>query len=125
MGISFDNSKPIYLQLMDYFFQQICNGSLTPGQKLPSVRETAVEVGVNPNTVQRTYAEMERKGIVEARRGQGSFVTEDKMIIKQLRSEISEQYVSTFVVYMQNNGFTDAEIIEQVKEALNKSNGER
>jgi GntR family transcriptional regulator len=125
MSLPFDNSKPIYLQLMDYFFQQICNGSIIPGQKLPSVRETAVEVGVNPNTVQRTYAEMERKGIVEARRGQGSYVTENESIITQLRSEISEQYVSTFIAYMQNNGFTETEIIEQVKVALNKSNNER
>ncbi|MCT8137938.1 GntR family transcriptional regulator [Anaerobacillus sp. CMMVII] len=123
MSVSFDNSKPIYLQLMDYFFQQICNGSLIPGQKLPSVRETAVDVGVNPNTVQRTYAEMERKGIVEARRGQGSFVTDNEVVIKQLRSEISEQYITTFITYMLNNGFSEAEIIEQVKVALKKSNG--
>lgn len=123
MNLSFDNSKPIYLQLMDYFFQQICNGSIKPGHKLPSVRETAALAGVNPNTVQRTYAEMERRGIVEARRGQGSFVTEDERLIKELRSEVSEQYVTTFIAYMQNNGFTEEEILEQVKSALNKSNG--
>lgn len=123
MNLSFDNSKPIYLQLMEYFFQQICNGSIKPGQKLPSVRETAVLAGVNPNTVQRTYAEMERRGIVEARRGQGSFVTEDELVIKELRSEISEQYVTTFIAYMQGNGFTKEEILEQVKATLNKSNG--
>ncbi|OIJ11170.1 GntR family transcriptional regulator [Anaerobacillus alkalidiazotrophicus] len=121
MNVSFDNSKPIYLQLMDYFFQQICNGSIEPGEKLPSVRETAVEVGVNPNTVQRTYAEMERLQVVVAKRGQGSFVTEDKTIIKRLRSEISEQYVGKFVTYMKNNGFTEEEIIEQVSVALKKS----
>lgn len=121
MGISFDNSKPIYLQLMDYFFQKICNGSLKPGDKLPSVRETAVEVGVNPNTVQRTYAEMERKGVVIAKRGQGSFVTEEKSVIQALRTEISEQYVNTFIAYMQNNGFSDEEIMEQVQNALKKS----
>ncbi|RXI97844.1 GntR family transcriptional regulator [Anaerobacillus alkaliphilus] len=124
MKVSFDNSKPIYLQLMDYFYQQICNGTINPGQKLPSVRETAVEAGVNPNTVQRTYAEMERSGIVEAKRGQGSFVTVDETIIKQLRETISEQYVTTFVVYMQNNGFSETEIIEQVKTALERSRGE-
>jgi GntR family transcriptional regulator len=120
MSVSFDNSSPIYLQLMDYFFQQICSGSLKPGEKLPSVRETAVQVSVNPNTVQRTYAEMERRGIVEARRGQGSYVTEDEVRIKKLRSEISEQFVTKFVIHMQNNGFTEKEIIEQVKVALQK-----
>ncbi|OIJ12776.1 GntR family transcriptional regulator [Anaerobacillus arseniciselenatis] len=125
MSVTFDNSKPIYLQLMDHFFQQICSGSLKLGEKLPSVRETAVSVGVNPNTVQRTYQEMERKGVVVAKRGQGSFVTEDESMIKQLRSEISEEYVNKFVVYMQNNGFSEAEILERVKIALQSSNGER
>ncbi len=121
MKVTFDNSKPIYLQLMDYFYQQICNGTINPGQKLPSVRETAVEAGVNPNTVQRTYAEMERSGIVVAKRGQGSFVTEDGAIIKQLRETIAEQYVTTFVVYMINNGFSDEEIMAQVQIALKKA----
>lgn len=120
MSVSFDNSKPIYLQLMDYFFQQICNGSIKLGEKLPSVRETAVNVGVNPNTVQRTYQEMERRGVVEARRGQGSFVTESEEAVKQLRNDISEQYVNTFVNYMINNGFSENEIIEQVNRALRK-----
>lgn len=119
-SVSFDNSKPIYLQLMDYFFQQISSGQIKPGEKLPSVRETAVEVGVNPNTVQRTYAEMERKGVIEARRGQGSFVTEKVEVITRLRSEMSENYVEKFVTYMRNNGFSDDEILEQIKLALQK-----
>lgn len=124
MSVSFDNSKPIYLQLMDYFFQQISSGQLKPGDKLPSVRETAVEVGVNPNTVQRTYAEMERKGVVEARRGQGSFVTEQEEVIKKLRLEISEDVVNKFVVYMTNNGFSNEEIIEKVEQAIKKLEGQ-
>lgn len=121
MNVSFDNSKPIYLQLIDYFFQQICNGTLKLGEKLPSVRETAVEVGVNPNTVQRAYAEMERYGAVESRRGQGSFVTENEITVKQLRREISEQQLTKFIEYMQNNGFSDAEILDQVEAALKNS----
>lgn len=121
MNLSFDNSKPIYLQLIDYFFQKICNGSLRPGEKLPSVRETAVDVGVNPNTVQRAYAEMERRGVVESRRGQGSFVTENEYSLKQLRTDISEQYVTNFIQYMQNNGFSDAEILAQVEVTLENS----
>lgn len=121
MNLSFDNSKPIYIQLIDYFFQQICNGTLKLGDKLPSVRETAVEVGVNPNTVQRAYAEMERRGVVESRRGQGSFVTENEIAVTQLRREISEQQLTKFIEYMQNNGFSDAEILEQVEVALKNS----
>lgn len=121
MSVTFDNSKPIYLQLIDYFFQNICNGSLKLGEKLPSVRETAAEVGVNPNTVQRAYAEMERRGVVESRRGQGSFVTEDENELKLLRAELSEQHVTKFIQYMQNNGFSNAEILAQVETTLENS----
>lgn len=121
MSVSFDNSKPIYLQLMDYFFQQICSGNLKLAEKLPSVRETAVTVGVNPNTVQRAYAEMERKGVVEAKRGQGSFVTDDENIINNLRREITEKHIDQFIEYMYKNGFSDDQIIWQVEKALKPS----
>ncbi len=103
---------------MDHFFHEICSGALQQGDKLPSVRETAVTVGVNPNTVQRTYAEMERKGILESRRGQGSFVTNDEKLINELRQEITQQQVTYFIDYMKRNGFSYEEIIEKVKKEL-------
>ena len=103
---------------MDHFFHEICSGALQQGDKLPSVRETAVTVGVNPNTVQRTYAEMERKGILESRRGQGSFVTNDEKLINELRQEITQQQVTYFIDYMKKNGFSNQEIIEKVKKEL-------
>jgi GntR family transcriptional regulator len=123
MTFPFDNAKPIYLQLMDHFYQRICSGQLKAGDKLPSVRETAVEAGVNPNTVQRTYSEMERKGVIEVRRGQGSFVTSDKQVIEQMRMEISEKFVKEFIESMLRNGFSQEEILKQVEAVLSKQTG--
>ena len=68
MSIEFDNNLPIYLQIMTYLKKEIIIGKLLPGDKIPSVRELASELQINPNTVQRTFQELEREGIVETRR---------------------------------------------------------
>ncbi|WP_391559219.1 GntR family transcriptional regulator [Robertmurraya sp.] len=78
----FHSSHPIYLQLADRINGQILRGEMKPGDKLPSVRERAIQVRVNPNMVQRTYRELEGMGTVETRRGQGTFVTERYRHIK-------------------------------------------
>lgn len=75
MGIEFDNNQPIYLQIMNYIKGEIITGKLKPGDKIPSVRELAAELQINPNTVQRTFQELERETIVETRRGMGRYVT--------------------------------------------------
>jgi GntR family transcriptional regulator len=124
MSTPFNNSQPIYYQLMEQFYQKICSGQLKPGDKLPSVRETAAEAGVNPNTVQRTYMEMERKDIVESKRGQGTFVTEDVKVIRQLRVEIAEEKINEFVRYMNQLGFSEDELVSQVSEAVRISKKE-
>lgn len=114
MTYSFDHSKPIYEQIMEQFLQQMCSGVLKPGEKLPSVRETAVQLGVNPNTVQRTYMELERRGIVQKTRGQGTFVSEDPKVIGQLRLEMAEQQVQLFISSMEKIGFSSENILEIV-----------
>lgn len=121
--MKFSNDHPIYLQIKNDFYQRICNGNLRPGDKLPSVRDTAIEVGVNPNTIQRTYTDMERDGIIEKRRGQGSFVTEDKELIKQLRSQMSEVQVVAFYNSMKQMGFTNEEIQQQIAEVIEREGG--
>ena len=74
----FNTSKPIYLQLADRINRQIVSKELKAGEKLHSVRDMAIYYNVNPNTIQRTYSELEREGILETRRGQGTFVTEQE-----------------------------------------------
>ena len=71
----------------------------------------AIQSGVNPNTVQRTYRELERMGIVETRRGQGTFVTENETALQHLRETLKEKYISSFVRDMKEMGYTNREIL--------------
>ena len=72
--MNFNESSPIYLQIADKLCDGVLSGLYTVGQRIPSVREMAVAIEVNPNTVQRTYTTLQEWGIVEMRRGQGYFV---------------------------------------------------
>lgn len=116
MSIDFLPDKPIYQQLIDRILGDIMRGTLAAGEKLPSVREYAVEVGVNANTMQRVYKELEQMEITETRRGQGSFVTEDQKKILALRDEMKEQLVTTFLQNVAAFGFTTDEIVKCLQE---------
>ena len=74
MEWKFTDDAPIYQQIMNIMKQQIASGELTPGQKLSSVREMALEAGVNPNTMQKAMAELEREGLLYSQRTAGRFV---------------------------------------------------
>ena len=74
--MDFDASRPIWLQLREEFTRRIVIGRWAPGKQIPGVRELAVELGVNPNTVQRTLAELERDGLCRSERAVGRFVTD-------------------------------------------------
>ena len=106
MAKEFKTSKPIYLQIADHVFQKSIREELQPGDNLPSVREMAVLMGVNPNTIQRTYSEMERMGVVETRRGQGTFIVENSEIITELKQTIQLEVISSFVKKMKDLGFS-------------------
>lgn len=119
----FNPSQPIYFQLVQRICRQIVRGDLSPGEKLPSVREMAVQMGVNPNTVQRTYAELERMAVVETRRGLGTFVTEDQTQLKELRTNLKNEQITAFITHMQEMGFTPQEIILGLEKALTSEKG--
>ncbi|WP_055109656.1 GntR family transcriptional regulator [Paenibacillus ihumii] len=121
--MKFSNEQPIYLQIKNDFYQRICNGTLRPGDRLPSVRETAVELGVNLNTIQRTYTDMERDGVVEKQRGQRSYVTTDIEFIKKLKSQMAEVQIKAFYTSMKQMGFNDEEIQQQLAEVIKKEGG--
>ena len=115
MAIDFSADKPIYQQLIDRITGEIIRGHVKPGDKLPSVREYAVEVGVNANTMQRVYRELETMGITETKRGQGTFVTEDRIRLEQLRDEVKKDLVQSFLTNIESLGFTKKEIIEHIQ----------
>lgn len=116
MGIDFLPDKPIYQQLIERITGDIIRGTLGPGEKLPSVREYAIEAGVNANTMQRVYKELEQMEITETKRGQGSFVTEDAQKIFALRNEMKEQLVLSFIQNVEALGFSTSEMVNYLQE---------
>jgi GntR family transcriptional regulator len=77
MSMEFKNTKSIYLQIADNMVERMMDGTHPPGEKIPSVRECAATMGVNPNTILRTYNDLQMKQIIENRRGIGYFVAPD------------------------------------------------
>ena len=122
MSYEFNPAKPIYYQLAERVCKLIVRKELNAGDKLPSVREFAVQYGVNPNTVQRTYRELEGMNIVETRRGQGTFVTENGTILEQLRESLKQEHIAGFVQDMKEMGFKNDEILNGLTDYLNKMN---
>lgn len=116
MGIDFSTDKPIYQQLIERITGDIIRGVLAPGEKLPSVREYAVKVGVNANTMQRVFKELEQMEVTETKRGQGSFVTTNIESIEGLRQQMKEELTTSFLQSIEAFGFTTDEMIEQLKQ---------
>ena len=114
MYIEFNDKTAIYLQIMDLIKMDIVTGKLKAKDKLPSVREMAMNLKVNPNTLQRSYQELERLGIVYTQRGMGTFVGEEKNMVKDLKKEMAKEVIDSFILRMKSLGFTNDEIIDSV-----------
>ena len=91
--VEFNNKEPIYLQIVELIKKAVASGELGAGEKLPSVREMSAMIGVNPNTLQRSYAELERLGITYTKRGMGSFINESDGQIDQLKQEFKSSSI--------------------------------
>jgi len=125
MDTEFNDKMPIYLQIMDIIKTDIVTGKLKLKDKLPSVREMASNLKVNPNTLQRSYQELERLGIVFTQRGTGTFVGEGKDMVDDLKKEMAKEVIDSFILRMKSLGFNASEIIKAVsKETMEvKQNG--
>ena len=120
MMAEFDDNQPIYIQIMDLIKQQMISAERLPGEKLPSVRTLSKQLEVNPNTVQRAYVEMERDMLVYTKRGQGTFIVEDREVIVQLRQTMVLDRVARFVKEMEAFGFTHAELLQVIERYLSE-----
>ncbi len=118
MEINFDQSIPIYLQIIDEIKRLVATGTLQPGDKLPSQRDLAAELKVNANTVQRAYREMELLGLVETLRGQGTFICDDHQIVESTRKEMLTNLVNDFLQSMRSLGCSEQEILKRVGDGL-------
>ena len=112
MAWELDSDRPIYAQLVERIQMQIVSGMYSPGGKLPSVRELASEAAVNPNTMQKAFAELERSGLIVTMRTNGRVVTEDEDLIQQIRNGLAEEHVKTFMSSMKELGFNEREMQE-------------
>jgi GntR family transcriptional regulator len=112
-------AKPIYVQIADKVILSIVRKELSPGEKLPSVREMAVRSGVNPNTIQRTYSELERMEVVETKRGQGTFVTEKEELFEEMKKKVQMEIMNNFVGSMQELGITREKMLADLASYLN------
>ena len=93
-----ENNRPIYLQIAESICDGVMNGSFREGQRIPSVREYASTVAVNPNTVMRSYEHLSQKGVITNRRGIGFFVTDDarEIILNSRRESLLGDEIDDF-----------------------------
>ena len=105
MSEQFDSSRPIYAQLVERLKAKILAGTYPPGGHLDSVRDMAAAAGVNPNTMQRALAQLETEGLVRTERTAGRYVTEDTMLIEQLRAEAARNLTAEFLEKMRGIGY--------------------
>ena len=113
-----DENRPIYLQLMEKIQQDIISGIYQAGDRLPSVRELALDASVNPNTMQKALSELERKGLVYSQRTSGRFITEDKSMLIQLKTELAASHIREFLITMKQLGFPPEETLALIKETI-------
>jgi DNA-binding transcriptional regulator YhcF (GntR family) len=115
-----DDRQPIYLQIVDRFRENMATGEMQPGNRVPSIRDVASGMRVNPNTVNRAYQEMERQGLIYSQRGMGYYVSEDVEKMQGFKSNMAREVIDRFLKDMQSMGFTPEEIIKTLREELSK-----
>lgn len=111
MDWQFDSSMPIYTQLVYKIELAIVSGEFVRGQRLSAVRDMAAEAGVNPNTMQRAFQELERLGLVYTQRSSGRYVTEDMTVIENTKQALARENIKSFMDSMRRIGYSREEII--------------
>lgn len=116
MAWNMDNSRPIYAQLVERLQVQIVSGRYRPGERLPSVRELAAVAAVNPNTMQKAFAELEKSGLIITQRTNGRMVTEDEELIQRSRRKLAEGHRNSYFAGMKELGYSEDEAAAMLQE---------
>jgi len=124
-GVDFNASQPIYKQIIDDFKKKLIRGELKEGDKIPSQREYAEQVRVNPNTVQRAYREMESMNMVETLRGQGTFISISADRLEEIKMEMAVNLVDYYISEMESLGYSQEDIFKILKQEQSFREGER
>lgn len=107
--------RPIYAQLIEQITYSIVSGEYPAGGKLPSVRDLAEEAAVNPNTMQKALAELERQGLVYTQRTAGRYITEDSAMIEQVKNQLAVDQIGKFLKQMESLGLTKEQTIALIQ----------
>lgn len=121
----YDASRPIYLQLVDRIQLRIVAGQWRAGERIPGVRELALECGVNPNTMQRALSELERTGLLYSERTSGRFVTQSEQRIETVRRDMAAELMREFVAGMERMGYRREQILDQLAKELDSLDGNK
>jgi len=117
---------PVYRQIIDQVLGGIAAGALPPGMQLPTVRQVAVDLAINPNTVVRAYRELEIRAVLETQQGTGTFISRQRIKRDDLeRRRQLNQIVNEFVSRAGAAGFTVADLMEQLKDVASDSSQKR
>ncbi|WP_442604226.1 GntR family transcriptional regulator [Paenibacillus sp. KN14-4R] len=116
MNVAFNNRDPVYLQVVRYFKEEIATGRLAGGQEIPSRRELAGLLQINPNTAQRAYKEMEEQKLITTEGNSPSRITTDEAVLKSIRHELLREAVDVFVGSVMKIAVPVEELLGLVKE---------
>ncbi|MBR3605958.1 MAG: GntR family transcriptional regulator [Lachnospiraceae bacterium] len=108
------DARPLYEQIVERFQHLILCGALAEDEKLPSVRNLAMELSINPNTIQKAYGELERQGFIYSVKGRGNFVGSSKVLLEHKKRELKQQMIN-LVKEAESIGLKKEEIIEFLK----------
>ena len=117
---NFDERAPIYEQIVAKFCRSLIKGELQPSDRIPSIREVAMQLQVNTNTVQRAYQEMERRQLIYSKRGTGYFISEGDNMVQEIKNEMVKEAVERFLQELRALGFSDKEIGETITAEIEK-----
>lgn len=120
MDWEFTDDTPVYLQIMNQVKVRIAAGILQPGEKIAPVRELAMEAGVNPNTMQKALAELEREGVLYSKRTSGRFVAENEKQTQGLQQQMAASQMENYLAAMQQLGYDSEQAVEELKEYVRK-----
>ncbi len=122
MAWNMESDRPIYAQLVERIQMQIVSGQYPPGGKLPSVRELAAVASVNPNTMQKAFAELERSGLIVTQRTNGRNVTEDEVLIGNVKKGLAREHLEVFLSGMKELGYTGQDTMELLQQYIEGGN---
>ena len=121
--IDYKDNRPLYEQIVERFQVLIEKGVLKPETQIPSVRSLAMELSINPNTIQKAYAELERRGFIYTVKGRGNFVGYDEELKQKRRKELSDIF-QNMVLEAHNAGISRQELLDIIDKVFEKEGGE-